>query len=107
MFIKGAASAGVWLSHKVVGLNRDGYGLLLRQSNFSGEFCVGWELWIQTKFLAGIMYAMWSSLGKEKDPFVVIPAFPIKEGFKDRWPKSRIRKEIFDAETGDIMQVKT
>ena len=53
------------------------------------------------------MYAMWSSLGKEKDPFVIFPAFPIKEGFKDRWPKSRIRKEIFDAETGDIMQVVT
>lgn len=53
------------------------------------------------------MYAMWSSLGREKDPFVVLPAFPIKEGFKDRWSKSRIRKEIFDAETGDIMQVET
>lgn len=53
------------------------------------------------------MYAMWSSLGREKDPFVVFPAFPIKEGFKDRWSKSRIRKEIFDAETGDIMQVET
>ena len=31
----GAASAGVWLSHKVTGLNADGYGLLLRQSSFS------------------------------------------------------------------------
>ena len=49
---------------------------------------------------------MWSSLGKEKDPFVIIPAFPIKDEFKDKWPKSRIRKEIFNAETGDIMQVK-
>lgn len=53
------------------------------------------------------MYAMWSCLGKEKDPFVVIPAFPIKEEYKERWSKSRIRKEIFDAETGDIMQVET
>ena len=52
------------------------------------------------------MYAMWSCLGKEKDPFVVIPAFPIKEEYKDRWSITRIRKEIFDAETGDIMQVK-
>lgn len=51
------------------------------------------------------MYAMWSSLGKEKDPFVIIPAFPIKDEFKDSWSKTRIRKEIFDAETGDIMQV--
>ena len=51
------------------------------------------------------MYAMWSCLGKEKDPFVVIPAFPIKEEFKDKWSKKRIRNEIFDAETGDIMQV--
>ena len=48
---------------------------------------------------------MWSCLGKEKDPFVVIPAFPIKEEFKDKWSKKRIRNEIFDAETGDIMQV--
>ena len=44
----GAASAGVWLSHKVIGLHCDGYGLLLRQSTFS----------------AGIMYSMWVSMGR-------------------------------------------
>ena len=33
----GAASAGVWLSHKVIGLHQDGYGLLLRQCTFSGD----------------------------------------------------------------------
>ena len=33
----GAASAGVWLSHKVIGLHSEGYGLLLRQCTFSGD----------------------------------------------------------------------
>ena len=51
------------------------------------------------------MYAMWSSLSREKDPFTVIPAIPILEEYKDKWPKSRIRKEIFAAESSDLMQV--
>ena len=54
---------------------------------------------------AGVMYAMWSSLSREKDPFTVIPAIPILEEYKDKWPKSRIRKEIFAAESSDLMQV--
>ena len=33
----GAASAGVWLSHKVIGLHHEGYGLILRQSTLSGK----------------------------------------------------------------------
>ena len=32
----GAASAGVWLSHRVIGLHDEGYGLLLKQCTFSG-----------------------------------------------------------------------
>ena len=85
----GAASAGVWLSHKVIGLNDMGYGLLLQQCTFS----------------AGIMYALWTSLEHEQDPFTVVPGIPVKESFKEKWPNSRIRREILDAETGSLLDV--
>jgi len=83
----GAASAGVWLSHKVIGLHSDGYGLLLQQCNFS----------------AGVMYALWCSMERRQDPFTIIPGIPIKEEFKG-WTKSRIRSEILEAETGDLLK---
>merc|ERR1719474_1562899 len=78
----GAASAGVWLSHKVTGLHCDGYGLLLRQSSFS----------------AGVMYAMWVSMARSKDPFVIVPGIPLKEKFENTWTRKKIRKEILKAE---------
>jgi len=83
----GAASAGVWLSHKVIGLHDTGYGLLLQQCTFS----------------AGIMYALWTSLEHEQDPFTVVPGIPVKESFKEKWTNSRIRREILDAETGSLL----
>ena len=49
------------------------------------------------------MYAMWSSLTMEKDPFLVLPAFPVLPHFSASWPKSRIRKQIFEAESADLM----
>ena len=78
----GAASAGVWLSHKVTGLHCDGYGLLLRQSSFS----------------AGVMYAMWVSMGRSRDPFLIIPGIPLKERFKETWTNKKIRKDILQSE---------
>jgi len=84
----GAASAGVWLSHKVTGLHCDGYGLLLRQSSFS----------------AGVMYAMWVSMSRSKDPFVIIPGIPIKEEFEKVWTKMKIRKDILKSENYALNQ---
>jgi len=86
----GAASAGVWLSHKVTGLHCDGYGLLLRQSNFS----------------AGVMYAMWVSLGRSRDPFLIIPGIPLKEEFKGTWTNKKIRRDILKSENCALNQVK-
>ncbi|XP_023326537.1 uncharacterized protein LOC111699967 [Eurytemora carolleeae] len=77
----GAASAGVWLSHKVIGLHNMGYGLLLEQCTFS----------------AGIMYSLWVSLERSVDPFLVVPAIPVLEEFNG-WSKPKIRREILQAE---------
>ena len=85
----GAASAGVWLSHKVTGLNTNGYGLLLRQSTFS----------------ASVMYAMFVSLGRERDPFIVVPGLPLKKEYRAKWPNTRIRKEILYSENKIVSQV--
>ena len=84
----GAASAGVWLSHKVIGLHQDGYGLLLRQCTFS----------------AGIMYALWSSIGTDRDPFIVVPALPMGQEFR-HWTNTKIRREILNAETKQLTEV--
>ena len=91
----------------MIGLHEDGYGLLLCQSTFSGRRKIRPSQRVNVMFwaAAGVMYAMWSSLSREKDPFTVIPAIPILEEYKDKWPKSRIRKEIFAAESSDLMQV--
>ena len=85
----GAASAGVWLSHKVTGLHCGGYGLLLRQSTFS----------------ASVMYAMFVSLGRERDPFMVVPCIPLKKEYTKTWSNSRIRKEILCSENKTLCQV--
>ena len=85
----GAASAGVWLSHKVTGLHSDGYGLLLRQSTFS----------------ASVMYTVFISLGRRRDPFTVLPCIPLSNQLKAKWPNSRIRKEILCSENKTLNQV--
>jgi len=83
----GAASAAVWLSHRVIGLHNTGYGFLLRQCSFSG----------------GIMYAVWASMERPEDPFTIVPAIRIKkqEG-QARWTKKRLRKEILDADNINV-----
>ena len=54
-------------------------------------------------FLAGVMYALWTSMGKDRDPFHVIPAIPIKKEYSE-WTKNKIRREILEAETADLME---
>lgn len=49
------------------------------------------------------MYALWTSLGKDRDPFHVIPAIPIKKEYSE-WTKTKIRREILEAETADLME---
>jgi len=81
----GAASAGVWLSHKVIGLHDEGYGLLLQQCTFS----------------AGIMYAMWVSMEHPQDPFSIQHAVPVQDKW-NKWTKDRIRREILEADNSSF-----
>ena len=60
----------------MTGLHRNGYGLLLRQSSFS----------------ASVMYAMWVSMGRSRDPFIIVPGIPLKEEFQQKWSRKRIRE---------------
>ena len=61
---------------QVTGLHCNGYGLLLRQSTFS----------------ASVMYAMWVSMGRSRDPFMIVPGIPLKEEFRQKWSRKRIRE---------------
>ena len=83
----GAASAAVWLSHKVIGLHNSGYGFLLRQCSFS----------------AGVMYAVWASMERPEDPFTIVPAMKIiNQENHPKWTKKRLRKEILDADNINV-----
>jgi glutamate/tyrosine decarboxylase-like PLP-dependent enzyme len=53
----GAAVAGVWLSHRMIPLNRDGYGEIVRASLLAArelyERLVHWEHWAKTNRIEG------------------------------------------------------
>ncbi|KAK6499882.1 hypothetical protein TWF481_010239 [Arthrobotrys musiformis] len=53
----GAAAAGVWLSHEVIGLNMDGYGTLLGEGIFT----------------CARLHANWATLSTDADNFIVRP----------------------------------
>ncbi|XP_060079461.1 L-tyrosine decarboxylase-like [Ylistrum balloti] len=61
----GAASAGVYLTHKVIGLNSSGYGRIL------GQALLG----------AKLFYCAWLTAANQDDGFVCIPLIPIPKGF--------------------------
>lgn len=85
----GAASAAVWLSHRVIGLDDNGYGLLLRQCTFS----------------AAVMYAMWVSMERPEDPFTIVPAVPLVKTVQGvKWTRKMIRKEILKSENQVLLQ---
>ena len=50
------------------------------------------------------MYALWSSIGMDKDPFIVVPAIPSGDQFK-HWTNTKIRKEILNAESKQLLEV--
>ena len=74
---------------QVTGLGPGGYGLLLRQSSFS----------------ASVMYAMWVSLGRSRDPFLIVPGIPINSKYRDVWSHRRIRREILQADNQTLNKV--
>ncbi|EGX53563.1 hypothetical protein AOL_s00006g429 [Orbilia oligospora ATCC 24927] len=53
----GAAAAGVWLSHEVIGLNKNGYGTLLGEGVFT----------------CAKLHANWATLSTDEDNFIVTP----------------------------------
>ncbi|KAF3179710.1 hypothetical protein TWF106_001771 [Orbilia oligospora] len=53
----GAAAAGVWLSHEVIGLNKNGYGTLLGEGVFT----------------CAKLHANWATLSTDDDNFIVTP----------------------------------
>lgn len=59
----GAAAAAVWLAHKTIPLNQDGYGLIL------GECC----------FSAKLFYCYWVTLALPQDTFRLEPLIPLPE----------------------------
>ena len=78
------------MSLQVTGLGPGGYGLLLRQSSFS----------------ASVMYAMWVSLGRSRDPFLIVPGIPVNRKYRDSWSHRRIRREILQADNQTLNKVR-
>ena len=52
------------------------------------------------------MYALWSSIGRDRDPFIVVPAIPRKKEHNGKdWTDAKIRREILNAETKQLSEV--
>merc|ERR1719397_2488603 len=47
---------------------------------------------------------MFISLGRKRDPFLVVPCIPLPDRLKHKWPNSRIRKEILCSENKTLNQ---
>ncbi|CAB3994442.1 group II decarboxylase family [Paramuricea clavata] len=63
----GAAGAGVLLSHRVIGMDKYGYGRILGQCVYGSK----------------IYYCMWLHLSKPTDPFIIKPYIPCSDQDKE------------------------
>jgi len=50
------------------------------------------------------MYAMWVSMGRSRDPFLIVPGIPLKDEFKAAWTNKKIRKDILQSENYALNQ---
>ncbi|XP_033758319.1 L-tyrosine decarboxylase-like [Pecten maximus] len=82
----GAASAGVYLAHRVIGLHSSGYGRILGQSVFGAK----------------LFYCAWLTVAKPDDNFVCIPLIPLDEAYEEDLAKQFIRDRILGKSYGDL-----
>ncbi|XP_069121903.1 L-tyrosine decarboxylase-like [Argopecten irradians] len=85
----GAAPAGVYLAHKVIGLHSSGYGRILGQSMLGAK----------------LLYCAWFTSANDDDDFVCVPLIPIPEtlGYDEESAKTFIRDRILHASYGDLV----
>ena len=51
------------------------------------------------------MYSMWVSLGRSRDPFLIVPGIPVNRKYRDSWSHRRIRREILQADNQTLNKV--
>ncbi|XP_060073984.1 L-tyrosine decarboxylase-like [Ylistrum balloti] len=74
----GAAAAGVYLAHKVIGLHSSGYGRILGQSILGAK----------------LFYCAWLTAANPDDEFVCVPLVPIPEAYDEESTMQFIREKI-------------
>ncbi|XP_060074009.1 L-tyrosine decarboxylase-like [Ylistrum balloti] len=83
----GAAAAGVYLAHKVIGLHSSGYGRILGQSILGAK----------------LFYCAWLTAANPDDEFVCVPLIPIPEAYDEEKAMKFIRKRILHSSYEDIV----
>ena len=74
----GAASAGILMSHNVIGLSKNGYGRILGQCTATSK----------------LFYSMWLTMAREDDPFICVPLQPFPTGYDLESAKKLIKEKI-------------
>ncbi|XP_060073983.1 L-tyrosine decarboxylase-like [Ylistrum balloti] len=83
----GAAAAGVYLAHKVIGLHSSGYGRILGQSILGAK----------------LFYCAWLTAANPDDEFVCVPLIPIPEAYDEEKAMKFIRERILRSSYEDIV----
>ncbi|XP_060070828.1 L-tyrosine decarboxylase-like [Ylistrum balloti] len=85
----GAGPAGVYLTHKVIGLHSSGYGRILGQSMLGAK----------------LFYCAWMTAANSDDNFVCVPLTPIPEDFDydEESAKTFIRDRILSSSYKDLV----
>ncbi|XP_063683931.1 L-tyrosine decarboxylase-like [Bolinopsis microptera] len=73
-----AASAGIWMSHNVIGLSNRGYGRILGQCTATAK----------------LFYSMWLTMAREDDPFVCVPLQQLPKEYNMENSKQLINDHI-------------
>ncbi|KAL4225690.1 hypothetical protein ACF0H5_016379 [Mactra antiquata] len=84
----GAAPAGVLLSHRVIGLDKLGYGRILGQCTLGAK----------------LFYCVWTMLAKEDDNFVCVPMKPLPSNMTLKQAIVSIKKHIMNKEFNDFQE---
>lgn len=82
----GAPAASCLLSHRVIGLDKHGYGRILGQIMFAAK----------------LNYCMWMTVAKDDDPFLCVSLIPLRTNWSMEKSKQFIRERILGKSTWEV-----
>ena len=84
----GAAAIATLLSHRVIGLDRNGYGRIMAQCMTGAK----------------MFYCLWTTLASDDDPFVCAPIRPLPDNHPLDVTKNFIRQKILSTPYSELVK---